>query len=203
VTAPRVVRASYDDAPRLAATLGDGFQDDPLLAFILPDPGTRPALAPLHFLPIVRWAARTGVVWRTDDDAAVACWLPPGRRDPTPEAARASGLDRMGDDIGHDAVARADVVFGHLAARRVALGVPDHWHLGLLGVRRDSQGRGLGGAVVAPGLAAADAAGEWCFLETTAARNVPFYERHGFETIEAGVEPVSGVPYWLFLRRPS
>jgi hypothetical protein len=48
----------------------------------------------------------------------------------------------------------------------------------------------------------ADAEGLPCYLETEKLRNVPFYRRNGFETVVAGVEPVSGLTYWTFQRLP-
>lgn len=195
--------ARVDDLPRAAEVIGDAFQDDPLLVYTLPGDAERRRLAPAHFLPVVRLAHLTGEVVQTGDYGAVACWLPPGRHDPWPEDAAAAGLDRMAELIGAEPTERIDGVFAFLAERRRALAVPDHWYLALIGVARDRQGTGLGGAVVAPRLAACDAAGEWCFLETLGPRNVPFYERHGFDLVEAGVEPASGLPYWLFLRPPS
>jgi GNAT superfamily N-acetyltransferase len=196
-------RVGAADLPRAAAVLGAAFQPDPLLRYTLPDDAERRRLAPAHFLPVVTLAHTVGEVWQAGDLGAVACWLPPGHHDPSPDEVAASGLDRMAELIGAEPAARIDGVFAFLAQRRRALAVPDHWYLALLGVDPARQGGGLGGAVIAPRLAACDEAGEPCFLETLEARNVPFYERHGFAVIETGVEPVSGLPYWLFLRQPA
>ncbi|HEV2889219.1 MAG TPA: GNAT family N-acetyltransferase [Frankiaceae bacterium] len=195
-----VVRLGEADLARAAEVVGDGFFADPLLAYAIPDDDDRRTLAPAHFLPVARLAFQVGEVWWDGD--AVACWLPPGHHDATEDEAVAAGLDRMADHVGAEPAARLDGVFDHLRERRLALGVPDHWYLALLGVRTSAQGRGLGGAVIAPRLALADEAGEWCFLETLGERNVPFYERHGFDLVESGVEPGSGLPYWMLLRRP-
>eukprot|EP01013_Petalomonas_cantuscygni_P038023 TRINITY_DN69005_c0_g1_i1.p1 TRINITY_DN69005_c0_g1~~TRINITY_DN69005_c0_g1_i1.p1 ORF type:complete len:343 (+),score=43.29 TRINITY_DN69005_c0_g1_i1:113-1141(+) len=58
-----------------------------------------------------------------------------------------------------------------------------HIHLLMLSADLPYQGKGLGGAVLAPGLAHADQAGACCYLESSNPRNVPFYERHGFVTV--------------------
>jgi GNAT superfamily N-acetyltransferase len=57
----------------------------------------------------------------------------------------------------------------------------EHVYLALLGLRPDRQGRGLGGRLIEPGLAYADEHRLPCYLESSNPRNVPFYERHGFE----------------------
>jgi GNAT superfamily N-acetyltransferase len=55
-----------------------------------------------------------------------------------------------------------------------------HAYLHLLAVDPARQRRGLGGRVLAPGLAAARSAGLVACLETMNPANVPFYEAHGF-----------------------
>lgn len=199
---PVTARVVEADLPRAAATLGDAFHLDPLLVHMLPDDAERAALAAGHFLPIARLAWQVGEVWQAGGFGAVACWVPPGHHDATPEELAASGIDRMPELVGAAAAARIDGVIGFLAERRLALGVPDHWYLSLLGVARSRQGQGVGSAVVAPRLAACDAAGEWAFLETLNERNVAFYEKQGFALVDAGTDPVSGLPYWMFLREP-
>jgi hypothetical protein len=49
-------------------------------------------------------------------------------------------------------------------------------------------------------LARAAASGVPVFLDTFNPANPPFYTRNGFRCLEADVEPVTGLPYWLFLR---
>ena len=77
-----------------------------------------------------------------------------------------------------------------------------HWHLRLLAVDADAQGRGLGAALLAHGLGRADASGGDVTLETFAGRAVGFYLGHGFEVLVNGVEPVSGLDFWA-LHRPA
>jgi hypothetical protein len=40
------------------------------------------------------------------------------------------------------------------------------------------------------------------YLWTAKARNVPFYQRHGFEVVTEGVEPTSGIRFWTCRRMP-
>jgi hypothetical protein len=48
----------------------------------------------------------------------------------------------------------------------------------------------------------ADAEGLPCYLDTFQPRNVPLYQKHGFEITIEEVEPNSGVRGWGFLREP-
>ena len=76
------------------------------------------------------------------------------------------------------------------------------WHLFILGIAPSSQRNGAGGRLIAPVLARADAAGQACYLETTEADNLPFYERHGFAV--AADQELPGLPrFWAMVRPPA
>jgi len=194
---PRLL--GLDDLRPAAELLGRAFYDDPLLVYALPDPVQRRALAADHFEPIVRLSMLAGEVWRAQD--AVACWCPPGSHQPDQEELVASGLDRMPELIGAEGAARLEAVFAHLEERRLALAVPDHWYLSLLGTEPGSKGQGQGGRAVAPVLTRSDESGVPSYLETMYERNTRFYERLGFQLVEHGKEPTSGLDYWLYLRQ--
>ena len=82
-------------------------------------------------------------------------------------------------------------------------GLQDAWYLSIAGIAPAAQGQGLGALVLAPGLAAVDAAGAACFLETYNERSLPFYARLGFQVAGRYAEGVTGCDYWLMLRPPS
>ncbi|MGK5057565.1 GNAT family N-acetyltransferase [Janthinobacterium sp. LB2P49] len=79
----------------------------------------------------------------------------------------------------------------------------DAWYLSIAGFHPDAQGQGLGASVLAPGLAAVDAAGAACFLETYNERSLPFYSRLGFLVAGHYAEAVTGCDYWLMARQPN
>jgi ribosomal protein S18 acetylase RimI-like enzyme len=67
-----------------------------------------------------------------------------------------------------------------------------HWYLPLIGVDPFQQGSGLGSALMRHALARCDSEGKPAFLESSNPKNVPLYERHGFEVlgrIQAGASP--------------
>ncbi|GAA4190968.1 hypothetical protein GCM10023074_08430 [Microbispora amethystogenes] len=71
-----------------------------------------------------------------------------------------------------------------------------------MGTAPEFQGRGLGGAVLLPGLEEAERAGYPAFLETSSERNVAFYERHGFRVTADVRLPDNGPRTWCMRRDP-
>ena len=76
-----------------------------------------------------------------------------------------------------------------------------HWYLAGIGVDPPCQQRGIGSALLDPGLTAADAAGLPCALLTNAERNLSFYRHRGFEVVLEGRTPDDGPRAWM-MRRP-
>ena len=76
-----------------------------------------------------------------------------------------------------------------------------HWYLPLMGVDPFHQGRGLGSALMQHALVPCDRDHALAYLESTNPKNIPLYERHGFEllgTIQVGTSP----PIFPMLRKP-
>jgi ribosomal protein S18 acetylase RimI-like enzyme len=78
----------------------------------------------------------------------------------------------------------------------------DHWYLTVLGVEPERQNQGIGGALMQPLLARADAEGLPCYLETLSERNLLFYRRNGFEVTFSGEVPDGGPMAWAMVRQP-
>ena len=72
----------------------------------------------------------------------------------------------------------------------------------IVGVVPARQRQGLGRALLQPGLNQADAARLPCYLDTTLAENVIFYQKLGFHVLVETVEPESGLQLWTLQRDP-
>jgi GNAT superfamily N-acetyltransferase len=105
--------------------------------------------------------------------------------------------------MGDEAFGRFGQALGHLDLLHRAAVPPEHWYLMLLGVDPPRQGQGVGGALIAPVLAKADAANLPCYLETTKTRNVPFYRKHDFEVVVEDDLPGGGFHFWTMRRDPK
>jgi ribosomal protein S18 acetylase RimI-like enzyme len=76
-----------------------------------------------------------------------------------------------------------------------------HWYLFVLAVEPACQRQGIGGALLQPVLASADATGTPCYLETHIDHNVRFYQRHGFEVMSAAPVRDGDMTIYAMLRR--
>jgi ribosomal protein S18 acetylase RimI-like enzyme len=87
---------------------------------------------------------------------------------------------------------------------------PTAYHLQFIGTATAAQGKGVGTQLLKVGLDRADSAGLCCYLESSNPRNVPFYKRNGFVTVEeyypfegeAGVDG-RGPVITMMLRQPG
>jgi ribosomal protein S18 acetylase RimI-like enzyme len=70
-----------------------------------------------------------------------------------------------------------------------------------LGVSPEYQGQGIGGRLLQPVLQEADRTKTPCYLETSTAAAVRFYQRHGFETVDQGL--FANWEYWAMKRNPQ
>lgn len=196
-----VGRLTSAQMAKAVATLTRAFSEDPFFTHVFPDAEARDPAVRWYFEATTRACiALNGAYGTLDDPIGVALWVPTGGViDPAIE--RSSGLDQRTAVFGPEADARYRILGRHFTELHRRIAPTPHRYLTLLGVDPDHQGRGVGGAVLAPGLAEADREGLMCYTETTRPRNAPFYERHGFVVVETG--SIAEVPFWTFRREPA
>ena len=116
----------------------------------------------------------------TGDGAAAAFWLPPGVE---------SDAEALGALIEEAVTDDKRAVLGQVV-EQMARHHPEepHWYLALVGADPARQGEGLGSVLIKHGLRICDEQGLPAYLESSNPRNIPLYERHGFEVI-ATIQP--------------
>lgn len=132
-----------------------------------------------------------GTVWEAGDGIGALVWIPPDRIDALEEAQMAvRSVYARAEDRGR----RFDSLWSWIASRE-----PDEplAQLDSIAVEPRAQGRGIGSALIEFGLARARAGGYGVLLETGNRRNVPLYERHGFQIIEDADAPDGGPHIWF------
>lgn len=127
------------------------------------------------------------------DHAGAALWLPPGVE---PD-------DAALGEVMRTTASPQSMVDGAQVMQQMASYHPHepHWYLPLIGIDPKYQGEGLGGALLDHALEICDRDGALAYLESSNPRNVPLYQRYGFEImgrIQFGTSPTL-VP---MLRRP-
>jgi GNAT superfamily N-acetyltransferase len=191
-----------DQVEQAAAMLARAFQDDPLPHFLFPDTERRRQHLPALFAWWLQDALRDGEVRCHGPVLAVAIWTPPqATAEPQPEAAEAAAAWRDGTRLlTTDERDRLERYVEYVDALHARLMPDPHAALFAIGVEPAHQGRGLGTTLMAPTLARLTTAGIPCYLDTGTARNVRFYERHGFRVLAEGVVPGSSLRIWAMRR---
>jgi GNAT superfamily N-acetyltransferase len=188
--------ATVDDLPALSQTLARAFDDDPVMQHLFP-PGTRSRASRVaRFMALgTKAAIGDGTAYTTAGLTGGAIWHEPGRwkvpvretlRD-IPEAMRVLGR-------------RAPVGMATLRAIETRHPTEPHWYLGILGTEPAEQGKGIGGALMAPVLERCDTEGLPAYLESSKERNVPYYERYGFRVTGEVDLPKGGPRVWAMWR---
>lgn len=191
------VSLAATDTATAAGVLTRAFDDDPGIVYILPDAALRPRLLPGMFGAIVRYGLLRGEVLGLErPTVAVAVWLPSARTEADEPGMAEAGMPETmaGWDAG--AQERTGILVRYLSGMHARLMPEPHAYLSFLGVEPMRQGQGLGGGLLAPKLQQLRASGTSAYLETLKARNVPFYERHGFRVLEHSTVPGTAVSVW-------
>ncbi|MDQ0466581.1 ribosomal protein S18 acetylase RimI-like enzyme [Caulobacter ginsengisoli] len=171
----RIEAVGFDRSDSVLNTLMLAFASDPCMRWTF----RRPDVFLAAFKPFV---TQMGVgmthegLYLAEDGAAAALWLPPGV-DQDGEAIGAVierfAADHPTPEVGAQIGAEMRTFHPH----------EPHWYLSMLGVDPARQGRGLGSALLKAGLARCDADGLPAYLESSNPKNVPLYERFGFEAL--------------------
>jgi|TARA_R110002072_G_scaffold106585_6_gene232688 GNAT superfamily N-acetyltransferase len=194
---PNIRNADLNDLDTLVDTLSDSFTHDPMFNWVFP----RTQLYPFFFHMLVRdvYLPR-GIVHTEESGRAAALWLPPEERF---ELAPRLGLLRLGLKlIRHDGLRPVWRVYqqGSVFARHHP--AEPHYYLQFLGCRQSSQGQGIGAELLKRGTTVCDSRGMPAYLESSNPRNVPLYERHGFEIRAQQAIGENGPTVWFMWREP-
>ena len=200
----RIVPMQEDQLEEAAAVMTRAFFDEPLFMAGYPDPEERAQVMPW----IARWTFRHGLEFGTvlvaDDLVGVAIAFR-ATEQVYSEERMAVTLGRLPEQLGAAAWERFERVADIFAASDapLAAAMPEpHWYLDTLAVEPARQGAGIGSALLQAVHTLADDERWPTALLTFRARNVPFYERHGYEVVAEGIAPTASLDYWGFRHTP-
>jgi ribosomal protein S18 acetylase RimI-like enzyme len=195
-TTPGLRRATADDVQRLRTVLAEAFMEDPIFGWLIPNDANRQARLRHYFgIELRHFALPHGHVETTDDLAGAMLSLPPGRwRVPlwaTLLHGRVFGVR----------VAKAASIGATMEWRHMRLAREPHYYVRDIGVHPDTQGRGLGSALMRPTLDRCDREGVPAYIEASSERSAALYARLGFQLIEE-LRVWGSPPLRLMLRPP-
>ena len=194
---PEIVNVRADDMATLGHILGDAFSDDPCMNWVIPHtelyPGFFRLLATGLYL-------RHELVFMDAEHRAAAMWLPPQVEHKVPITPGKFWL--LLKLVLHSGVG----VFKRVEQAQAVMSAhhPDkpHYYLQSIGVRHGSQGLGLGSALLKHTTARCDREDMPAYLESSSPKNVPLYERHGFEVTAEEPIGAGGPPLYFMWREP-
>jgi GNAT superfamily N-acetyltransferase len=149
------------------------FVDDPVMRWLYPADEVFLAPGGAVFWPAMSGWLRHREVWCTDDGAAVAVWLLPGRPELEPDPQLP-----VPAPPSPELLQRFEIIGSLMAANTPS---EDHWYLQLIATHPDWQRQGCGAALMQVQFDRAAAEGLPCYLETETPANVAYYRHHGFE----------------------
>jgi ribosomal protein S18 acetylase RimI-like enzyme len=192
MTSAKVETATAADAAAVFDILTSAFSDDPMTQWTWPDPSLLLATFPGFAKAFGGAAFDHGSAHRVGRVGA-ALWLPPGIHADEAELGRILAMT-MPQALTADGARIMEQMAGHHPAE-------PHWYLPLIGVVPGHRGKGVGGTLLSHALAACDRDGALAYLESTNPRNIPLYERHGFEQL-ARIQSGSSPTLVPMLRKP-
>jgi ribosomal protein S18 acetylase RimI-like enzyme len=169
--------ASLADEDLVVDTIVLAFSADPMGRWAWPNAHQFLAALPRMVRALGGAAFSHQSAFCTLDHAGAALWLPPGVH-PNEKALDALLQSTMSPSLAGETAA----VFEQMATYHPK---EPHWFLPLIGVDPAHQSEGHGRALMAYALERCDRDHASAYLESSNPRNIPFYERHGFESLGA------------------
>jgi len=186
--------ANRQDEQLVVSTIVMAFASDPAARWAYPKPDQYLAHASSFVRAFGGKAFEHNTAHIAEEGAGAALWLPPHIEPDEEELAKLLG-ETTPAEIRDDVFA----VFEQMGSYHPN---EPHWYLPMIGVDAPFQGRGYGSALLRHALAACDRDRTPAYLESSNPKNVPLYQRHGFELL--GIIQVGSSPQMFpMLRRPG
>jgi ribosomal protein S18 acetylase RimI-like enzyme len=199
-----VVQLNAAQIDLASEVLGAAFSDDPVFRnFAFQDDRRRLSATQWMSQLMLRYALPSKAIYTTADILkGVAIWIPPGHFPLNDFRLLQLGGHGLLFKLRIDKLLQFISLFLELEALHKTRMPQPHWYLLMLGVHPSHQNQGVGKALIQPILANADRDNLPCYLETSTADAVRFYQRLGFEGIEAINLLQESICVWTMMRQP-
>jgi ribosomal protein S18 acetylase RimI-like enzyme len=186
--------AMASDEEQVMAVVVLAFSTDPAVRWAYPDPCQYLTNFPNFIRAFGGRAFEQGTAYYIDGYLGAALWLPPEVQpdeDVLITLLQQSVSEREQEDV-----------FAVLEQMGNYHPSEPHWYLPLIAVDPTQQHKGYGSALMKHTVMLCDRGNQLAYLESTNPKNIPLYQRHGFEllgTIQVGSSP----PIFPMLRNPQ
>ena len=175
------------------STLVKAFCTDPAARWLYPDAQQYLEYFPNFIEAFAGAAFEHGSAYCTENYFGAALWLPPSIHPDEPTL-----VPLLQQTVRKQEQAAVFAVLEQMDRYHPAA---PHWYLPMIGVDPAQQGNGYGSALLKQAIDRCDSENKLAYLESSNPRNIPLYQRHGFElvgAIQAGASP----PLFPMVRRP-
>lgn len=186
-----------------AKVLARAFQHAPDMKYFIGDDSRMLGKAALRFYQaVIRIGLLYGEVYTTPSMDGIAVWVSPENTRITFGILFRTGFLTATLSMGLGPLRRFISSSSYVETlQKQAISGP-RWTLVYLGVESSQRGKGIGGILIRPILARADAEGLPCYVESADERNLSFYKKHGFAIVNHGLVPKGGPEVWVMVRQP-
>jgi ribosomal protein S18 acetylase RimI-like enzyme len=192
-----IVPASSDQSELLADILADSFLHDPVMNWVIPN---TKLYQPFFHMMAERLFLPHQHVYLEKNGNGAALWLPPGVSFDMPTTPGQMLLIlRLVLTRGLKVIPRLQAVQKTMEKYHPR---EPHYYLQSVGARQAWQGRGIGAALLKQVTPLCDRNQMPAYLESSSEKNLPLYERHGFETFHSENIGGDGPHMWFMLRQP-
>ena len=181
-----------NDAAKSVGVVTLAFSTDPVARWVYPEADQYLRHFPRFIRAFAGRSFEEDTAYLAPDAAGAALWLPPGI-----EPEEGPLLDLFWSTTSEEVQKDLFPMFEQMGAYHPK---QPHWYLPMIGVEPMRQGTGVGSALMQHAVANCDDYRLPAYLESSNPRNIPLYERFGFEvigTIQVGSAP----PLYPMLRR--
>nr|VFK64374.1 MAG: Acetyltransferase (GNAT) domain-containing protein [Candidatus Kentron sp. TC] len=181
------------DVPRAIAVMVLAFSADPIMRWLYPEPHAYLTQFPNFVRKFAGKAFDQGTAYHTEGFTGAALWRPPGVEPDKKEV-----VTLLQRTVPKALQSQVFSVFERASHYRPN---EPYWHLSLIGVEASRQHSGLGSGLMEHVLAPCDRDKKFAYLNASNPKQIPFYERQGFEVLDT-IQVASSPPLFPMLRKP-
>ena len=199
-----IVKLDPHQIQKAADIVSASFYDYPMFALYFPDPKRRTRNLPWYFKNVLKCALRYGEVYTTPEISGVIFTLPPGHTKISTREYIQNGFFLTPFRMGYRNYQQSQECEDFVAKTHEDL-MKNRPHIYLWGLAIDpgQKRKGIGTALMQPVLAKATAQKMPIYLETHDEKNVPYYQKFGFNLIKTTNLPKHELPIWCMVWEPA